>query len=173
MIRQRLVRSTLSTVLSGILACASIVSPVIVPLALTSAVVTQTACDESSVSKVKKKVADAAAILNTAAKSNRSLYQSGVYGAVGSPEAIAKRQKAATVIHQANEYLSLAVERAATLQPGDLEIGKQSIVSLLQQATGILNTLNIENENIRAVITGAITAINAAVTLTLAIKGGS
>ena len=131
------------------------------------------ACSASDVSKVKKKVADAAAILNTAAKSNRSLYQSGVYGVVGSPEAIAKRQKAATVIHQANEYLSLAVERAATLQPGDLEIGKQSIVSLLQQATGILNTLNIENENIRAVITGAITAINAAVTLTLAIKGGS
>src|SRR5690349_8660594 len=71
------------------------------------------ACSTSDVSKVKKKVADAAAILNTAAKSNRSLYQSGVYGTVGSPEAISKRQKVATVVHQANEYLSLAVERAA------------------------------------------------------------
>ena len=129
------------------------------------------ACSASTVSKVKKKVADAAAILNTAAKSNRSLYQSGVYGMIGSPEAISKRQKVATVIHQANEYLSLAVERAVTLQPGDLELGKQNIVGLLQQATGILNTLNIENENIRAVITSAITAINTAVTLTLAIKG--
>jgi len=128
------------------------------------------ACSASDVSKVKKKVADAAAILNTAAKSNRSLYQSGVYGAIGSPEAIGKRQKAATVIHQANEYLSLAVERAATLQPGDLEIGKQNIVGLLQQATGILNTLNIDNENIRAVISGAIAAINTAVVLTMAIK---
>lgn len=131
------------------------------------------ACSASDVSRVKKKVADAAAILNTAAKSNRSLYQSGVYGAVGSPEAIAKRQKVATVVHQANEYLSLAVERAATLQPGDLEIGKQNIVGLLQRATAILNTLNIDNENIRAVITSAVTAINAAVTLTLAIKGGN
>ncbi len=131
------------------------------------------ACSSSDVSKVKKKVADAAAILNTAAKSNRSLYQSGLYGTVGSPEAISKRQKVATAVHQANEYLSLAVERAATLQPGDLEIGKQNIVGLLQQATAILNTLNIDNENIRAVITSAVTAINAAVTLTLAIKGGN
>lgn len=131
------------------------------------------ACSVSDVSKVKKKVADAAAILNTAAKSNRSLYQSGTYGAVGSEGAISKRQKVATVVHQANEYLSLAVERAATLQPGDLEIGKQNIVGLLQQAIGVLNALNIDNENIRAVITGAVTAINAAVSLTLAIKGSN
>lgn len=144
-------------------------------LLLTIALVAYTgsgfACSTSDVSRVKKKVADAAAILNTAAKSNRSLYQSGLYGAVGSPEAISKRQKVATVVHQANEYLSLAVERAATLQPGDLEIGKQSIVELLQQATAVLNALNIDNENIRAIITSAVTAINAAVTLTLAIKG--
>lgn len=128
------------------------------------------ACSASDVSKVKKKVADAAAILNTAAKSNRSLYQSGLYGAVGSTDAISKRQKVATVIHAANEYLSLAVERAAALQPGDLDIGKQNIVGLLNQATSVLSTLNIDNENIRAVITSAITAINAAVTLALAIK---
>lgn len=144
-------------------------------LLLTIALVAYTgsgfACSTSDVSRVKKKVADAAAILNTAAKSNRSLYQSGLYGAVGSPEAISKRQKVATVVHQANEYLSLAVERAATLQPRDLEIGKQNIVALLQQATAVLNALNIDNENIRAIITSAVTAINAAVTLTLAIKG--
>lgn len=128
------------------------------------------ACSASDVSKVKKKVADATVILNTAAKSNRSLYQSGIYGSVGSPDAISKRQKVATAVHAANEYLSLAVERAAVLQPGDLDIGKQNIVGLLNQATSVLNALNIDNENIRAVITSAITAINAAVTLTLAIK---
>jgi len=129
------------------------------------------ACSSSDVSKVKKKVADAAAILNTGAKSNRSLYQSGLYGAVGSPEAIGKRQKVATVVHQANEYLSLAVERAANLQASDLEVGKGDIVKLLQQATSVLNSLNIDNENIRLVLQSAVTAINAAVTLTLAIKG--
>lgn len=131
------------------------------------------ACSANDVSKVKKKVADAAAILNTAAKSNRSLYQSGLYGAAGSPEAISKRQKVATVIHQANEYLSLAVERAATLQAGDLEVGKANIVALLQQASALLTQLNIDNENIRLVLQSAVTAINTAVTLTLAVKGGS
>lgn len=129
------------------------------------------ACSANDVSKVKKKVADAAAILNTAAKSNRSLYQSGLYGAVGSPEAIGKRQRVATAIHQANEYLSLAVERAATLTAADLEVGKSNIVTLLQQASALLAQLNIDNENIRLVLQSAVTAINAAVTLTLAIKG--
>lgn len=131
------------------------------------------ACSSSDVSRVKKKVADAAAILNTAAKSNRSLYQSGTYGAVGSPEAISKRQKVATVIHQANEYLALAVERAANLQPSDIESGKSDILKLLQQSITVLNGLNIDNEKIKLVIASAVTAINTAVTLTLAMKGGS
>lgn len=129
------------------------------------------ACSESNVSKVKKKVADAAAILNTAAKSNRSLYQSGLYGAVGSSDAIGKRQRVATVIHQANEYLALAVERAANLQPSDINVGKTDIVNLLNQATSVLNALNIDNENIRLIIQSAVAAINSAVILTQAIKG--
>lgn len=129
------------------------------------------ACSASDVTKVKKKVADAAAILNTAAKSNRSLYQSGLYGAVGSPEAIGKRQKVATAIHQANEYLSLAVERAAVLTANDLEVGKSNIVSLLQQASTLLAQLNIDNQNIQLILQSAVASINAAVTLTLAIKG--
>lgn len=131
------------------------------------------ACGPNDVSKVKKKVADAAAILNTAAKSNRSLYQSAAYGAVGSPEAIAKRQKVATVIHQANEWLSMAVERAATLTANDLPTGKADIVKLLQQASTVLAQLNIGNQQIQLVLSTAVAAINAAVTLTLAIKGGA
>lgn len=142
---------------------------------LTIALITYTAsgfaCSASDVSKVKKKVADAAVILNTAAKSNRSLYQSGLYGAVGSPDAVGKRQRVAAAVHQANEYLALAVERAANLTASDLEIGKSNIVSLLQQASTVLTSLNIDNENIRLVLQGAVTAINSAVTLTLAIKG--
>ena len=128
-------------------------------------------CGPNDVSKVKKKVADAAAILNTAAKSNRSLYQSGVYGTVGSTEAIAKRQKVATAIYQANEWLSMAVERAAQLQPSDIDVGKADIVNILQKAVQALNSLSIDNENIKLVIASAVTAINTAITLTLAIKG--
>jgi len=129
------------------------------------------ACSANDVSKVKKKVADAAAILNTAAKSNRSLYQSGVYGAVGSPSAIVKRQQVAQAIHQANEWLSMAVERAASLTVDTLPQGKTDIVALLQKASIILAAVHVDNENIQLVLTSAVTAINAAVTLTLAIKG--
>lgn len=129
------------------------------------------ACSANDVSKVKKKVADAAAILNTAAKSNRSLYQSGVYGAVGSPEAIAKRQRVATAVHQANEWLSMAVERAANLQASDLPAGKADIVALLQKAVTAISALNIDNDNIRLVLQSAAAAINAAIVLTQAIKG--
>lgn len=129
------------------------------------------ACSPSDVSKVKHKVADAAAILNTAAKSNRSLYQSGTYGAVGSAPAIAKRQKVATVIHQANEYLSMAVERAANLQASDLPAGKADIVALLQKAVTEISALNIDNENIRLILQSAAAAINTAIVLTEAIKG--
>lgn len=144
-----------------------------VAIVLALCVMVTQACGPNDVSKVKKKVADAAVILNTAAKSNRSLYQSGVYGAVGSPEAIAKRQKVATAVHQANEWLSMAVERAAQLQPGDIDAGKADIVSILQKAVQALNSLNIDNENIKLVIASAVAAINTAITLTLAIKGGA
>lgn len=135
--------------------------------------VSLTSCTPDDVSKVKKKVADAAAILNTAAKSNRSLYQSGIYGAVGSSEAIAKRQTVAKAVHEANEYLSMAVERAANLTADNLPTGKTDIVKLLQQAATVLNSVHVDNQNIQLVITSAITAINTAVTLTLAIKGGA
>jgi septum formation topological specificity factor MinE len=141
----------------------------IVPL-LVLALISQLACGPDEVSQVKKKVADAAAILNTAAKSNRSLYQSGTYGAVGSPEAINKRQKVAIVVHQANEYLSMAVERAAKMSASDLPSGKTDIVALLQKAAGVLNNVNIDNENIQVIIKSAVTAINLAVNLTLALK---
>jgi hypothetical protein len=140
-------------------------------VALSCVAVTQSSCTPDDVSKVKKKVADAAAILDTAAKSNRSLYQSGVYGAVGSPDAIAKRQQVATAIHQANEWLSMAVERAATLTAADLPSGKQNIVELLQKASAVLGTVHVSNQNIQLILTSAIAAINTAVTLTLAIKG--
>ncbi len=129
------------------------------------------ACSPTDVSKVKKKVADAAAILNTAAKSNRSLYQSGVYGTVGSPDAIKKRQEVATAIHQANEFLSMAVEQAANLTAADLAGGKQAIAALLTKAVQVLQTVHVANQNIELILTSAVTAINAAITLTLAIKG--
>lgn len=126
------------------------------------------ACSSSDVSKVKKKVDQAASILLTAAKSNRELYRSGSYGTVGSPNAIATRQKVATAIHDANEYLSDAVELAAQLQPG---MNGQAVVGLLVKAAQELAHARIGNDKIDVLIQSAVAAINSAIGLAQALKG--
>lgn len=120
------------------------------------------ACSSSDVSKVKKKVDQAASVLLTAAKSNRELYRSGVYGVTGSPESIATRQKVATGIHAANEYLSDAVELAAQLQPG---MSGQAIIDLLTKAAQELTRTKIGNDRIDVILQSAIAAINTAIAL--------
>ena len=125
------------------------------------------ACSSNDVHKVKVKVDQAASILNTAAKSNRELYRSGVYGAVGAVDAIAKRQKVATGIHEANEYLSDAVELAAQLQPG---MSTQAVIDLLTKAAQSLAHTHIGNDRIDLIIQSAVTAINSAIVLAQAIK---
>ncbi len=125
------------------------------------------ACSASDVSKVKKNVDHAASVLLTAAKSNRELYRSGVYGVVGSPEAIAKRQKVATGIHAANEYLSDAVELAAQLQPG---MSGQAVVDLLTKAAQELAHVRIGDDRVDLLIQTAVTSINTAIQLAQALK---
>lgn len=125
------------------------------------------ACSQSDVSKVKKKVDQAASVLLTAAKSNRELYRSGVYGAAGSPEAITKRQAVAKGIHDANEYLSDAVEVAAQLQPG---MSGQAVIDLLNKAVAELVHIRVGNDRIDVLIQSAVTAINTAIELTQALK---
>lgn len=126
------------------------------------------ACSESDVHKVRVKVDQAASILLTAAKSNRELYRSGVYGVTGSPEAIATRQKVATGIHAANEYLSDAVELAAQLQPG---MSGQAVIELLNRAVAELVRVRVGNDRIDLIIQSAVTAINSAIMLAQSLKG--
>ena len=149
------------------LAVGSYAAPVIVPVGVATLAVTQTACDDKDVTKVKRKVEQAASILNTAARSNRELYRSGVYGAVGSAEAISKRQKVATALHEANEALSEAVEVAAQLQPG---MSGKAVYTLLAQSVQHLVHLRVGNERIDVLIQTAVTAINSAIVLAQAIK---
>lgn len=125
------------------------------------------ACNESDVSKVKKKVDQAASILLTAAKSNRELYRSGVYGVTGSPESIATRQKVAKGIHDANEYLSDAVELAANLQPG---MSGQAVIDMLAKAAAELTRTHIGNDRIDVILQSAIAAINSAIALAQGIR---
>lgn len=125
------------------------------------------ACSSSDVSKVKKRVDQAATILLTAAKSNRELYHAGVYGAAGSLEAIAKRQKVAKAIHDANEYLGEAVELAADLKPG---MSGQAVIDLLARAASELSGAHVGNDRIDLVIQSAVTAINSAIAIAQAMR---
>ncbi len=125
------------------------------------------ACSSSDVSKVKNKVDQAASILLTAAKSNRELYRSGVYGVTGSPESITTRQKVATGIHAANEYLSDAVELAATMQPG---MNGQAVIDLLNKAVAEIVHTRIGNDRIDVILQSAVAAINSAILLTQQLK---
>lgn len=125
------------------------------------------ACSSSDISKVRKKVDQAASVLLTTAKANRELYRSGAYGAVGSAPAIATRQKVATAIHAANEYLSDAVELAAQLQPG---MSGQAVIDLLLKAGQELAHARIGNDRIDVLIQSAVASVNAAIALAQALK---
>lgn len=141
----------------------------VAPLALMIILSTQAfVCSSSSVHAVKVKVDQAAQILNTAAKTNHSLYESGSYGPVGSPGAIAARAKVATILHQANGVLSEAVDVAASLKAGD---SGQSVIVLLQEALTQLSSIHVGNDRIDLAVQAAITVLNQAITLASAIKG--
>lgn len=126
------------------------------------------ACSSSDVHKIKVKGERAAEILLTAAKSNRELYRSGVYGPVGSPQAISTRQKVAKGIHDANEYLGDAAEVAQTLRPG---MSGQEVVDLFKKAVAELVVTRVGNDKIDLIIQSAVTAINSAILLTQSLKG--
>lgn len=143
----------------------SVVAVLVLTIALSSQAFV---CSPSSVHEVKVKVDQAAQILNTAAKTNHSMYGSGAYGPVGSPQAIALRAKVAKAIHEANGILSDAVEVAASLKAGD---SGASVVALLQEALTTLASVHTGNDRIDLVIQSAVTVLNQAIALAQAIKG--
>ena len=139
--------------------------------ALIGFTVPQTACGPSDVHAVKVKLNDAAKILNTAAKSNHDLYESGVYGPAGSPQAIEKRQKVATAIHAANEGLIDALNVAKNIKADNVGPAKAQILQILSSATQALAAAHIGNDKIDLVIQAAAALINDAVILVTALKG--
>lgn len=160
-------KNFVSTLMLGLSLSFATISPVILPLGVFGLVATQSGCDEGDVHKVKVKVDQAASILNTAAKSNRELYRSGVYGTVASAAAIAIRQKVATGVHEANEYLSEAMEVAAQLQPG---MSGQAVIDLLTKAAQSLVHTKVGNDRIDILIQSAVTAINSAILIAQTMK---
>lgn len=134
----------------------------VITLMLVQVLVVQTACGASTLSKLHDRLNQVAQSLNAAAKTNHSFYEGGVYGAVASPEAIAVRQRAATVIHDANEKLILALNLAKQLTPATFEQGKLAVLTALADAAAGLHTGNVK---IDLVLQSVATLINQAVVL--------
>jgi len=139
----------------------------LVPLALIYVLTLQAACGASTLSKLHDTLNKTTKSLNAAAKTNHSFYEGGVYGAVGSAEAIAVRAKAATVIHDANEKLILALNLAQQLTAATFEQGKIAVLGALADAAAGLHTGNVK---IDLVLQAVATLINQAVVIIEAFK---
>ena len=127
------------------------------------------ACAANDLHRLKVNLDRAAVTLNAAAKTNHGFYESGVYGSVGSDEAIKMRQKVATVIHDANEKLIKALELAKNLKPGSgtFEGDKLQIILHLSEAAQQLHT---GNPKIDLVLQAVALLINQAVVIIETLK---
>ena len=135
---------------------------VLIPFLLTSALISQSACGPSTLSKLHDSLNKVARSLNAAARTNRQFYEGGVYGPQGSAQAIEWRQKSATAIHASNEKLILALSLAKALTPATFEQGKLSVLAELADAAASLHT---GNRSIDLVLAAIATLINQAVVL--------
>lgn len=122
-------------------------------------------CGASDLSKLHDSLNKVARSLNAAAKTNRNFYENGIYGVTGSPVAIEWRQKGATVVHNANEKLILALNLAKGLTAATFEQGKLAVLQALAQASAGLNTgnpsIDLVLASIAALITQAVVLIEA------------
>lgn len=127
-------------------------------------VTSQTACGPNDLHKLHDSLNKAARSLNAAANTNRSLYDGGVYGVVGSPEAIKMRQKVATVIHDSNEQLIVALNLAKGLTEATFQSGKLAVLEALSKATVSLgstgnHTMDLVLQSVTALVNQAVALI--------------
>jgi len=122
--------------LSLFLSIGAAVPPSVIPLSLgtTALVVTQTSCGPDSLEKLNTTLNQVAHALETAVDTNGRLYEGGIYGLKGSPDAIRTRQRVATVIHSSNEYLIQALDITKGLTKATFEGSKLAILEKLSLA---------------------------------------
>lgn len=139
--------------------------PAILTASLTGLVVTQASCGPNDLSALHDRLNQAAKSLNAAAKTNRQFYDGGIYGLVGSAEAIEWRQKGATAIHFANEKLITALNLAKNLTKETFEQGKIGVLTALSQAVASLKTgkqeIDLVLQAVATIITQAVAIIGA------------
>ena len=164
-IRRLLKETALGAVLSMLLSIPVAIPPAHLFLAAagTAAVTSQTACGPNSLEKLNTTLNQVAHSLEAAVDTNGRLYEAGVYGAKGSPEAIATRQKVAKVIHDSNEYLIQALDIAKGLTSQTFEGSKLLILEKLSlAATGLTigqPTVDLVLQSVAALINQAVAIV--------------
>lgn len=127
------------------------------------------ACTPSSIHKFKQNLDKAAVVLNSGAKTNHALYEAGTYGTVGSAGAIETRQKVATAIHDANEWLIKAIEKAKLLKADSTSFEGDKLDILLSLSKAAAN-LRTERPEIDIVLQSVALIINQAVVIIQSLK---
>lgn len=152
------------SVLAVVLAFGSATAPVMIPTAVVSLSVSQTACGPDDLSKLHDILLKTSKTLNTGIKTNGSLYEQGFYGPVGSPEAVAKLHKGAQVIKEAALHLRTALTLAQGLTKETFEAGKLAVLKALADATASMEltgarTLDLILQSVAALITQAVAIV--------------
>jgi hypothetical protein len=137
------------------------------PLALCASLVFGVvSCGPRSERALKVDLNKAASGLNSAAKTNRALYQAHEIS-------LEIRKKVATGIYDANEILLVALDVAKGINADNFTGSRAQILSLLSEASSKLAGINIGNPKIDLVIQSVIALINTAVQFVSALKSAS
>ena len=168
------VKRTLANCLAALVLSVSIITAHIVPFTLatgaTAIVVTQTACGgPNNLEKLNTNLNQIAHALEAAIDTNGRLYETNAYGQKGSAQAIEMRQRIATVIHNANEYLIQALDIAEGLTKATFEGSK---LLILEKLTLAASGLRVGHPTIDLVLQSVATLISQAVAIAQLFNAG-
>jgi len=157
-------KRTLAGALASMVLIFSFATTRLVPLAVgigvTEVTLTQTACGPDSLEKLNTTLNQTAHALEAAVDTNGRLYEGGIYGLKGSPDAIKTRQRVATVIHTSNEYLIQALDITKGLTKATFEGSKLAILEKLSLAAQGLRigqpTMDLVLQSVAALINQAV-----------------
>ena len=162
-------RAMLSTVLVFALSVMTAITPTHVGLvALSGLAVTNAACGVNDLSKLHDTLNETAKALNAAIKTNGQLYDQGVYGPIGSAEAVARLHRGAQIIKDANAHLITALNLAKGLTKETFEPGKLAVLQALTAAVSSMPSTG--NQTMDLILQSVATLINQAVVIVQVFK---
>lgn len=129
---------------------------------LAFAILAQLACGPKNLHELAIDLDKAAHTLNTAAKTNHSLWASGVIS-------IEVRRQVAHAIHDANDDLLAAIDYAKTLNDSNFATGKERVKAMLSGIGTTLQAVHTGNAELDTLIKAAFSLIQTAIALTASV----